>query len=131
MMRVSAGIVRYPDGRILICRPGEGRKNAHLWEFPGGKLEPGETGEQAIVREIQEELEVTIGNLDYLCTVEHDYEAFHLSMQCYLANILSGEFKEHAHEDMKWLDTNNLWDVDWLPADVKVVRELEKKLGLK
>ena len=52
-------------------------------------------------------------------------------MQCYLANILSGEFKEHAHEDMKWLDANNLWDVDWLPADVKVVRELEKKLGLK
>lgn len=101
------------------------------WEFPGGKLEPGETGEQAIVREIQEELEVTIGNLDHLCTVEHDYETFHLSMQCYQANILSGEFKEHAHEDMKWLDTNNLWDVDWLPADVKVVKELEKKLGLK
>lgn len=82
------------------------------------------------MREIQEELEVTIGNLDHLCTVEHDYATFHLSMQCYLAIILSGEFKEHAHEDMKWLDTNNLWDVDWLPADVKVVKELEKSLDL-
>ena len=119
------------DGRFLMTSRPEGKVYAGYWEFPGGKLEPGETGEQAIVREIQEELEVTIGNLDYLCTVEHDYETFHLSMQCYLASILSGEFKEHAHEDMKWLDTNNLWDVDWLPADVKVVRELEKKLGLK
>ena len=114
-INVAAAIIQ-KDGKILSCQ--------------GGKLEPGETGEQAIVREIQEELEVTIGNLDYLCTVEHDYETFHLSMQCYLASILSGEFKEHAHEDMKWLDTNNLWDVDWLPADVKVVKELEKKLGL-
>ena len=119
------------DGRFLMTSRPEGKVYAGYWEFPGGKLEPGETGEQAIVREIQEELEVTIGNLDYLCTVEHDYETFHLSMKCYLATILSGEFKEHAHEDMKWLDTNNLWDVDWLPADVKVVRELEKKLGLK
>ena len=128
-INVAAAVIQ-KDGKILSCQRGYGEfKDGR--EFPGGKLEPGETGEQAIVREIQEELEVTIGNLDYLCTVEHDYETFHLSMQCYLATILSGEFKEHAHEDMKWLDTNNLWDVDWLPADVKVVRELEKKLGLK
>ena len=60
------------------------------WEFPGGKLGAGRDRRAAIVREIQEELEVTIGNLDYLCTVEHDYATFHLSMQCYLANILSG-----------------------------------------
>ena len=99
------------------------------WEFPGGKLEPGETGEQAIVREIQEELEVTIGDLDYLCTVEHDYDTFHLSMQCYLCTIVSGEIVELEHEDMRWLSTDNLWGVDWLPADVKVVKELEKKLA--
>ena len=127
-LNVAAAVIIDGD-RILAAQRSHGEL-AGGWEFPGGKLEPGETGEQAIVREIQEELEVTIGNLDYLCTVEHDYETFHLSMQCYLASILSGEFKEHAHEDMKWLDTNNLWDVDWLPADVKVVRELEKKLGL-
>lgn len=127
-INVAAAVIQ-KDGKILSCQRGYGEFKDG-WEFPGGKLEPGETGEQAIVREIQEELEVTIGNLDYLCTVEHDYETLHLSMQCYLATILSGEFKEHAHEDMKWLDTNNLWDVDWLPADVKVVKELEKKLGL-
>ena len=127
-INVAAAIIQ-KDGKILSCQRGYGEFKDG-WEFPGGKLELGETGEQAIVREIQEELEVTIGNLDYLCTVEHDYETFHLSMLCYLANNLSGEITEHAHEDMKWLDTIYLWYVDWLPADVKVVRELEKKLGL-
>ena len=108
-INVAAAIIQ-KDGKILSCQRGYGEFKDG-WEFPGGKLEPGETPAQA--------------------AVEHDYATFHLSMQCYLANILSGEFKEHAHEDMKWLDTNNLWDVDWLPADVKVVKELEKKLGLK
>ena len=125
-INVAAAIIRQGD-KILSCQRGYGEFKDG-WEFPGGKLEPGESGEQAIVREIQEELEVTIGDLEYLCTVEHDYDTFHLSMQCYLATIQSGEFKEHAHEDMKWLDADNLWAVDWLPADVKVVKELEKYL---
>ena len=125
-INVAAAIIQ-KDGKILSCQRGYGEFEDG-WEFPGGKLEPGETGEQAIVREIEEELEVTIGNLEYLCTVEHDYETFHLSMQCYLASIISGKFVEHAHEDMKWLETDNLWAVDWLPADIKVVKELEKKI---
>lgn len=126
-INVAAAIIR--DGnKILSCQRGYGEFKDG-WEFPGGKLEPGETGEQAIVREIKEELEVTIGNLEYLCTVEHDYETFHLSMQCYLAEIESGEFREHAHEDMRWLNTEEIWNVDWLPADVKVVEELLKKTG--
>lgn len=125
-INVAAAIIR--DGnKILSCQRGYGEFKDG-WEFPGGKLEPGETGEQAIVREIQEELEVTIGNLEYLCTVEHDYETFHLSMQCYLAKIKSGEFKEHAHEDVRWLSVEEIWNVDWLPADVKVVEELLKKI---
>ena len=90
-----------PDGTVWCVRQYRYPFSRTLLEVPAGKLEPGETGEQAIVREIQEELEVTIDNLDYLCTVEHDYETFHLSMQCYLANILSGEFKEHAHEELE------------------------------
>ena len=125
-INVAAAIIRQGD-KILSCQRGYGEFKDG-WEFPGGKLESGESGEQAIVREIQEELEVTIGDLEYLCTVEHDYDTFHLSMQCYLAAIQSGEFKEHAHEDMKWLGTDDLWAVDWLPADVKVVKELEKYL---
>lgn len=128
-INVAAAIIR--DGnKVLSCQRGYGEFKDG-WEFPGGKLEPGETGEQAIVREIKEELEVTIGNLEYLCTVEHDYETFHLSMQCYLAEIESGEFREHAHEDMRWLNIEEIWDVDWLPADVKVVEELLKKTGVR
>lgn len=126
-VNVAAAIIRQND-KILSCQRGYGEFKDG-WEFPGGKLEPGETGEEAIVREIKEELELSIGDLEYLCTVEHDYETFHLSMQCYLAKIQSGKLKEHAHEDLRWLDTSDLWTVDWLPADVKVVKELEKKLS--
>lgn len=125
-INVAAAIIRDGD-KILSCQRGYGEFKDG-WEFPGGKLEPGETGEQAIVREIKEELEVTIGNLEYLCTIEHDYETFHLSMQCYLAKIESGKFKEHAHEDMCWLSIPEIWNVDWLPADVKVVEELLQKI---
>lgn len=128
-INVAAAIIRN-ENKILSCQRGYGEFKDG-WEFPGGKLEPGETGEQAIVREIKEELEVTIGNLEYLCTIEHDYETFHLSMQCYLAEIESGEFREHAHEDMRWLNIEEIWDVDWLPADVKVVEELLKKTGVR
>ncbi len=126
-INVAAAIIK-KDGKILSCQRGYGEFKDG-WEFPGGKLEPGETGEEAIVREIQEELELTIGDLEYLCTVEHDYETFHLSMQCFLATIQSGELHEHAHEDLRWLSTEDLWTVDWLPADIEVVKELEKKIA--
>lgn len=99
------------------------------WEFPGGKLEPDETGEQACIREIQEELHVTIGNLEPLCTVEHDYETFHLVMECFTCAITAGTINDSEHENMRWLDADHLWDVDWLPADIKVVKTLESKLN--
>lgn len=76
MMRVSAGIVRYPDGRILICRRGEGRKNAHLWEFPGGKQEAGESPEDALRRELLEELSLPIADVSPLCRREAQGIAF-------------------------------------------------------
>lgn len=128
-INVAAAIIK-KDGMVLSCQRGYGEFKDG-WEFPGGKLEPGETGEEAIVREIEEELEITIGDLEYLCTVEHDYDTFHLSMQCYLAAIKAGEFKEHAHEDLRWLSADDLWSVDWLPADIKVVEELEKRIANK
>lgn len=99
------------------------------WEFPGGKLEPDETGERACIREIQEELHVTIGNLEPLCTVEHDYETFHLVMECFTCVIAAGTINDSEHENMRWLDADHLWDVDWLPADIKVVKTLESKLN--
>lgn len=125
-IKVAAAIIQN-DGKILAAQRGYGEFKDG-WEFPGGKLEPGETGAEACVREIQEELHVTVGNLTHLCTVEHDYETFHLSMECFLCKIESGTINDSEHENMRWLDKSSLWSVDWLPADVKVVKKLERAL---
>ena len=123
---VSAAIIQ--DGeKILAAQRGYGEFKDG-WEFPGGKLEPNETGEEACKREIREELAVNIANLKHLCTVEHDYDTFHLSMQCYLCNIESGSINDTEHENLRWLDRESLWSVDWLPADIKVVKTLEAVL---
>ena len=121
---VAAAVILDGD-RILSCQRSYGEFKDG-WEFPGGKIEPGETAEQAVVRELHEELGVTIDGLEYLCTAEYDYETFHLSMQCFLCKITAGVIEERVHENMAWLDRAHLWDVDWLPADVEVVKCLER-----
>lgn len=126
-IRVAAAIIQ-KDGKILAAQRGYGEFKDG-WEFPGGKLEPGESGADACVREIREELHVEITELEHLCTVEHDYDTFHLSMECFTCSIASGTISDSEHENLKWLDPDDLWSVDWLPADVKVVTELERKLG--
>ena len=126
-VHVAAAIIK--DGKkFLAAQRGYGEFKDG-WEFPGGKLEPGETGGDACIREIEEELHVTVGNLDELCTVEHDYDTFHLVMDCFVCEIVSGIIDDSEHENMRWLDADHLWDVDWLPADVKVVKALEAKLA--
>lgn len=125
-VRVAAAII-CRDDKILAAQRGYGEFKDG-WEFPGGKLEPGETGAQACVREIGEELHVAIGGLEHLCTVEHDYETFHLSMECFTCKISSGTINDSEHENLRWLSSDQLWDVDWLPADIQVVRALEKVL---
>lgn len=126
-VHVAAAIIK--DGKkFLAAQRGYGEFKDG-WEFPGGKLEPGETGADACIREIEEELHVTVGNLDELCTVEHDYDTFHLVMDCFVCEIVSGIIDDSEHENMRWLDADHLWDVDWLPADVKVVKALEAKLA--
>ena len=95
------------------------------WEFPGGKVEEGETPEEALIREIHEELATDISIEKYLCTVEHDYPNFHLVMHCYICSIVEGALILHEHEAAKWLDIDHLWTVEWLPADVEVVKMLE------
>lgn len=92
-------------------------------------LNPARPASRPCIREIQEELHVTIGNLKPLCTVEHDYETFHLIMDCFTCTIVTGTINDTEHENMRWLDVPHLWDVDWLPADIKVVKALEQKLN--
>ena len=127
-IKVAAAIIRKGD-KILAAQRGYGEFKDG-WEFPGGKLELGETGSQACIREISEELNVAINGLSRLCTVEHDYETFHLSMECFTCRISDGEINASEHENLRWLDASNLWTVEWLPADVKVVKELENLLKI-
>ena len=99
-----------------------------LWEFPGGKVEPGETPQQALVREIWEELatKIRVGNL--ITTIEYDYPAFHLSMDCFWCEVEEGELKLLEAEDARWLTKDKLYSVKWLPADVTLITEIEKHM---
>ena len=96
------------------------------WEFPGGKIEEGETPEHAIVREIKEELDTNIEVDKYLDTIEYNYPEFHLSMDCFLCNIVSGELNLKEHEAAKWLSKDELDSVDWLPADITIIEKVRE-----
>ena len=94
------------------------------WEFPGGKVEPAETPEHAIVREIQEELDTTIEVDKFLVTVDYDYPTFHLTMHCYIAHVAEGELTLLEHSAAKWLTAETLDSVDWLPADTAILEAI-------
>lgn len=122
---VAAAI--YQEGKVLAAQRGYGEFKGG-WEFPGGKIEPGETPEQAIVREIQEELAATIEVKEKIGTVEYDYPAFHLTMHCFWATLKDGEPKLLEHERARWVDKNTIRNVGWLPADMELVEQVAKKL---
>ena len=125
MVKVVAAIIQDGD-KIFATQRGYGEFKDG-WEFPGGKIEQGETPQQALKREIEEELdtEITVGNL--LTVVEYDYPKFHLSMQCFLCTITSGKLTLKEHEAAKWLTRDQLDSVAWLPADVKVVEAYKER----
>lgn len=125
-IEVVAAVIR-KDGRVFATQRGYGDWKG-WWEFPGGKIEVGETPEGALRREIREELHADVSVDEFLCTVEYDYPKFHLTMHCYFCSLLSETFHLNEHEAAQWLKADELDNVRWLPADVMVVEELKRHL---
>lgn len=123
-IKVVAAIIIH-ENKIFATQRGYG-EFTDGWEFPGGKIEPGETPQQALVREIKEELDIEIEEKDFLETVEYDYPEFHLSMDCFFCTIKSGELVLKEHEAAKWLTVETLDSVDWLPADKGLIEGIRR-----
>lgn len=122
-IHVAAAIINH-NKKILATQRNYGEFNG-LWEFPGGKIEPGETKKDALIREIKEELNVDILIERYFTTVEYDYPNFHLIMDCYLCHLDDySKINLSVHNNMKWLTRNNIDSVDWLPADLPITSQL-------
>ncbi len=124
--KVAAAMIIHED-KVFATQRGYGEFKDG-WEFPGGKIEPGETPEQALIREIEEELDTEIEVGDLFDTVEYDYPAFHLSMDCFICKVKSGDLVLKEHEAAKWLTADTLDCVDWLPADLGLIPKLRNYL---
>ena len=121
-IEVVAAIIQR-DGAYFATQRGYGEFEG-MWELPGGKIEPGESSENALKREIQEELGVDIVIEDLICTTEYDYPSFHLTMHCYICSIEAGEIVLREHKSARWLRPEELGSVEWLPADKDVISRL-------
>ena len=125
-INVVAAVI-FKDGKVFATQRGYGDYKDG-WEFPGGKVEPGETAQQALVREIKEELDTDIAVGDYLTTIEYDYPTFHLSMQCFWCRIVDGTPVLKEHEAARWLDVDHIDSVEWLPADLTIIDLIKDKM---
>lgn len=125
-VRVAAAVIR-ENNRILATARGYGEFKGK-WEFPGGKIEMGETPREALKREIMEELsaEIKVGKL--IDTIEYDYPDFHLIMECFWCEVVSGRLELKEHEAARWLRREELYSVEWLPADVRLIEKIKAKL---
>ena len=123
-IRVSAAVI-HRDGKIFATQRGYGEYKGK-WEFPGGKREEGESGEEALYREIIEELDSKVKIEKLICTTDYDYPTFHLTMDVYLASLVEGKLTLLEHEDAKWVSLDSIDNLDWLPADWSVIDEIKK-----
>ena len=126
-IEVAAAII-VKDNRIFATQRGYGEFKDG-WEFPGGKIEPGESAQEALVREIREELDVDIRVGKLLETVEYDYPEFHLTMHCFICELLSEDIVLKEHEDARWLKKDELDSVPWLPADITIIEKIKAYMG--
>ena len=123
-IRVSAAVI-HRDGKIFATQRGYGEYKGK-WEFPGGKREEGESGEEALEREIREELDSKVKIEKLICTTDYDYPTFHLTMDVYLSTLIEGKLTLLEHEDAQWVSLGSIDDLDWLPADWSVIDEIKK-----
>lgn len=125
-IEVVAAIIK-KDDKIFATQRGTGEFKGG-WEFPGGKIEQGESPQTALKREIMEELDTTIQVNELFDIVEYDYPSFHLTMHCFLCEVLSGNLILKEHEDARWLSKEDIDSVDWLPADLGLIEKLKVRL---
>ncbi len=123
-IEVVAAVIRRKD-EYLVTERGYGDLKG-FWEFPGGKIEPGESKEDALKREIMEEMRAEIEVGDFLATVEYDYPDFHLIMHCFMCTLKNDKINLLEHLDAKWLHINELDKMKWCPADIKVVKKIKE-----
>lgn len=126
-IEVSAAII-IKDNKFFVTKRGYGQFKG-MWEFPGGKLEAGETGEDCIIREIKEELDADIIVDSYLSTIDYDYETFHLTMHNYICHLKYDHIVLKEHDDAKFVELKDIDSVGFLPADILVVNDLKKKIS--
>ena len=123
-LRVVADIIE-KDDRIMIARRNHGEHEG-LWEFPGGKYEENETGEEALKREIREEFDTEIDIKDFLCTIGHSYDTFDLVMDCFICELVNDDMHLHDHSEIRFIDPEE-GNIEWVPADRKVIEAYKKR----